>query len=68
MQDSMSALSDLEIYQRLNAMADELDQLAKRGVSLIGGTALNTAGRTLRGMAKAVYEHSLGVADDSLPQ
>jgi hypothetical protein len=65
----MNPVSDLEIYQRLAAIADEFDLLAKRGVSLIGGTALNTACRSLRGMATAIYEHSLAVSDgDGLPQ
>jgi hypothetical protein len=36
----------------------------RRGPSLVGGTALNTASRTLRGMAEAVYEHSLGFGDE----
>ena len=65
----MSGISDLEIYQRFNAIAEEFDQLTGRAPSLIGGTALSTAIRTLRGMAAAIYEHSLMVADeDSLPQ
>ena len=66
---AMNPVSDIEIYQRFAAMADELDGLAKRGVSLIGGTALNTASRTLRGMAAAIYEHSLAASEaDGLPQ
>ncbi|CAN7456223.1 hypothetical protein LJR219_003004 [Phenylobacterium sp. LjRoot219] len=65
----MSGISDLEIYQRFVAIADEFDQMTARGPSLIGGTALSTANRTLRGMAAAIYEHSLIVADDDvLPQ
>lgn len=64
----MSGTSDLEIYQRFTVMAEELDKLATQGVSLIGGTALSTAARSLRGMADAIYEHSLSVTDDSLPQ
>jgi hypothetical protein len=65
----MTAASDLEIYQRFVAMADELDALARRGVSLIGGTAVSTACRTLRGMATAIYEHSLASSEeDGLPQ
>jgi hypothetical protein len=69
MQGPMSGNSDLEIYQRFAAVADEFDQLAAQGVSLIGGTALSTACRTLRGMAAAIYEHSLSMPeDDSLPQ
>lgn len=65
----MNPVSDLEIYQRFAAIAEEFDGLAKRGVSLIGGTALNTACRTLRGMAAAIYEHSLAASEeDGLPQ
>ena len=69
MQALMSGISDLEIYQRFTAIAEEFDQLYARSPSLIGGTALTTATRTLRGMAAAIYEHSLMVTDDdSLPQ
>lgn len=64
----MSAVTDIEIYQRLTAVADEFEQLAARGPSLVGGTALHTACRTLRGMAEAVYEHSLSDNDGELPQ
>jgi hypothetical protein len=65
----MNPVSDLEIYQRFTAIAEEFDQLTKRGVSLIGGTALNTACRTLRGMADAIYEHSLMSSEaDGIPQ
>jgi hypothetical protein len=56
----MSGVTDLEIYQRFMAMADELDLMMASGPSLIGGTALNTAQRSLRGMASVIYEHSLG--------
>lgn len=66
---AMNPVSDLEIYQRITAIADEFDLLTKRGASLIGGTALNTACRTLRGMAQAIYEHSLASSeDDGVPQ
>lgn len=66
---AMNPVSDLEIYQRITAVADEFDVLAKRGASLIGGTALSTACRTLRGMAQAIYEHSLASSeDDGVPQ
>lgn len=51
--------TDLEVYQRLTAVADEFEQLAA-GASLIGETALKTAAVTVRGMAQAVYEHALG--------
>lgn len=53
------SLSDLQVYQHLTRSADELDQLADAAASLIGQTALKTAAKTVRGMATAVYEHSL---------
>lgn len=59
----MSGVSDLEIYQRFTAMAEELDRMAAAGPSLIGGTALGAARRTLAGMAQAIYEHSLAESD-----
>jgi len=55
----MPPVSDLEIYQRLTAVAEEFDRMAAQAVSFAGGAALDTAARTLRGMASAVYEHSL---------
>ena len=64
----MSGVTDLEIFQRLNAVADEFDQLAARGASLVGGAALGTACRSLRGMAAAIYEHSLSSEEGVLPQ
>jgi hypothetical protein len=59
----MRALSDLDVYQHLVRSADELDQLAARSTSLVGETALKTAAMSVRGMATAVYEHSL--SDDA---
>lgn len=56
----MTTLSDLEVYRRLCAAADELKALEAQAASLVGKTALNTAALSVRGMAKAVYEHSLG--------
>jgi hypothetical protein len=56
----MRALSDLDVYQHLVRAADELDQLSAESTSLIGETALKTAAMSVRGMANAVYEHSLG--------
>jgi hypothetical protein len=55
----MRALSDLDVYQHLVRAADELDELAAQSTSLIGETALKTAAMSVRGMANAVYEHSL---------
>jgi hypothetical protein len=64
----MSPVSDLEVYQRLVAAADEFDRLFAQGVSVVSGAALNTACRSLRGMAQALYEHSLGEAETRLRQ
>jgi hypothetical protein len=64
MQRVMNPLSDLEVYQRLVSMAEELAAMRAQGVSLIGGAALETAARTLTGMAEAIYEHSLSSADE----
>jgi len=61
----MSAISDLEIYRRFVALAEELDEMFAKGPSLIGGTALHTAAQTLRGMASAIYEHSLSETEDN---
>lgn len=55
----MPPLSDLDVYQQLVRTADELDQLSGDSPSLIGQTALKTAALSVRGMATAVYEHSL---------
>ncbi|WP_374470884.1 hypothetical protein [Phenylobacterium sp.] len=52
-------LSDLDVYQHLTRVAAELETLAAASASLIGETALKTAAQTVRGMANAVYEHSL---------
>lgn len=58
------SISDLEVYQQLVVSADQLDGLSGLAVSLVGQTALKTAAQTVRGMANAVYEHSLSDADD----
>lgn len=60
----MRTLSDLDIYQRLAAVAEELEGLAEQSGSLVGQTAAKTAAMSVRGMASAVYEHSLS-ADDA---
>jgi hypothetical protein len=52
-------LSDLDVYQQLTRVAAELEALAAMSGTLIGQTALKTAAQTVRGMANAVYEHSL---------
>jgi hypothetical protein len=60
----MSPVSDLEVYQRLVTAADEFERLQTQGVSFVGSAALNTACRALRGMAQAIYEHSLSEPDE----
>jgi hypothetical protein len=58
-------LSDLEVYQQLTGAAENLEQLAMMAATLIGETALKTAAQTVRGMANAVYEHSLSQPSDN---
>jgi len=60
--ESMStpaALSDLDIYRELTLAADALDRLAAQAATFVGEAAAQTAASSVRGMAKAVYEHSL---------
>ena len=45
----MAEVSDIAVYQKLSAIADELDQMASEGATLVGGAALSTAARTVRG-------------------
>lgn len=56
--------TDLEVYQHLTRTAEELEALAARSATLVGDTALRTAAQTVRGMATAVYEHSLSQPGD----
>jgi hypothetical protein len=58
----MGDVSDIQVYQKLCAVADDLDAMAATGASLIGGAALSTAARTVRGMANAVYEQIMSDA------
>jgi len=59
---AMSAVTDIEVYQKLCIVADDLDAMAAEGASLIGDAALTTAARTVRGMANAVYEQIMSDA------
>lgn len=63
---STPSVSDIQVYQKLTAMADELEQLADQGATLVGDAALTTASRTVRGMATAVYQHIMGEHDRPL--
>ncbi|HEX2815093.1 MAG TPA: hypothetical protein VHN39_01770 [Phenylobacterium sp.] len=59
----MAEISDIAVYQKLTELADELDQMAAEGASLVGGVALETAAKTVRGMAGAVYQHIMADRD-----
>ncbi|HXA38788.1 MAG TPA: hypothetical protein VNW53_07310 [Phenylobacterium sp.] len=56
----MVETSDIAVYQKLTELADELDDMAARGATLVGEAALTTASRNVRGMALAVYKHIMG--------
>lgn len=59
-------VSDIEVYQKLAEIADDLDTMAARGATLVGNAALTTAARTVRGMASAVYQHIMSDRDETL--
>ena len=63
---STPPVSDIQVYQKLTAVADELEQMAVDGATLVGETALITAAATVRGMANAVYEHIMNEAEGQL--
>ena len=60
----MPPVTDIAVNQKLSEIADDLDQLASEGPSLVGEAALNTAARTVRGMATAVYQHIMSTDDE----
>ena len=62
----MAEVSDIAVYQKLSEIADELDQLASQGATVVGEVALNTAAKTVRGMASAVYRHIMSTDDETL--
>jgi ubiquinone biosynthesis protein UbiJ len=62
----MAEVSDIAVYQKLSEVADELDQMAAQGATLVGDVALNTASKTVRGMATAVYKHIMSPGDEKL--
>jgi hypothetical protein len=62
----MAEVSDIAVYQKLSEVADELDQMAAEGATLVGDAALNTAAKTVRGMASAVYKHIMSASDEKL--
>ncbi len=61
----MAEVSDIAVYQKLSAIADELDQMAAEGATLVGNAALTTAARTVRGMASAIYGHIMNSSDET---
>ena len=61
----MADVSDIEVYQKLSEIADDLDAVAARGATLVGDAALTTAARTVRGMASAVYQHIVSDRDEA---
>jgi hypothetical protein len=62
----MAEVSDIAVYQKLSEIADELDQMASQGATLVGEAALGTASKTVRGMANAVYKRIMSDRDDGL--
>jgi hypothetical protein len=62
----MAEVSDIAVYQKLSEVADELDQMASEGVTLVSEVALDTAAKTVRGMASAVYQRIMSDADEKL--
>ena len=62
----MAEVSDIAVYQKLSQVADELDQMAAEGATMVGEVALNTAAKTVRGMATAVYKHIMSASDEKL--
>lgn len=62
----MAHTSDIAVYQKLVEIADELDEMAAQGASLVGDAALVTASRNVRGMATAVYKHIMAEAEPRL--
>jgi hypothetical protein len=55
----MQTHTDLDVYRKLSAIAEELERMATEDASLISQTALSTAAMSLRGVASAIYEHSI---------
>jgi hypothetical protein len=62
----MAHVTDIAVYQKLTEIADELDEMAAQGASLVGDAALNTASHNVRGMATAIYKHIMSDNDRRL--
>ena len=62
----MAEVTDIAVYQKLSEIADELDQMAADGATIVGEAALLTAAKTVRGMATAVYGRIMADRDEGL--
>ncbi len=62
----MSEASDIEVYQKLTEIADDLEMMGARGATLVGEAALQTAVRTVRGMAAVIYQHIMDASDQPM--
>ena len=60
---SDQAVSDRDVYLKLNAVAEELLRMAEAAESYVGNAALTSAASTLSGTARVIYEHCLGGED-----
>jgi hypothetical protein len=62
----MADVSDIEVYQKLTEIADDLEAMAEKGATPVGGAALTTAVRTVRGMAGVIYQHIMNDRGETL--
>ena len=62
----MAEITDIEVYQKLSQIADDLEAMAEHGATLVGEAALTTAVRTVRGMAGVIYQHIMNTNDETL--
>ena len=62
----MAEVTDIAVYQKLTEIADELDNMAADGASIVGEVALTTASKTVRGMATAVYQRIMADRHEGL--
>ena len=62
----MAKVSDIAVYQKLAEFADELDEMAAQGATLVGEAALLTAAKTVRGMSNVIYKHIMADSDERL--
>lgn len=56
-------MNDRDVYLKLNEVAEELLRLAGEAESYVGNAALQSAGNTVAGAARVIYEHCLGGDD-----